>query len=282
MARKRRTSGSKEATAENIPDIAEVPKRRNCGTMQVHMWLLDTHPEFRVRQSELERVTTQRLRQGMAAFRRITPYRIPVVVHVVHNLASENISDAQVKSQIDALNRDYRLKNADKSNIPDVFKGLATDVNIEFFLATKDPAGLATNGITRTKTTQTDFDDDNGVKSKSTGGANAWPTDRYLNIWCCSLRGGLLGYAQFPGGPPDTDGVVILNTAFGTNGTAAAPFNVGRTAVHEVGHFLNLRHIWGDTEDCTGSDFVADTPPAQSPNFNNPTFPHVSCSNGPS
>jgi pregnancy-associated plasma protein-A len=120
------------------------------------------------------------------------------------------------------------------------------------------------------------------VKFKSQGGVDAWPSDAYLNLWVCSLGGGLLGYAQFPGGPAATDGVVILNKAFGTTGTATAPFDLGRTAVHEVGHWLNLRHIWGDTEDCSGTDFVADTPNAQHPNFGKPSFPHISCSNGPS
>jgi hypothetical protein len=91
----------------------------------------------------------------------------------------------------------------------------------------------------------------------------------------------LLGYAQFPGGPPATDGVVILNTAFGTKGTAAPPFNKGRTATHEIGHWLNLHHIWGDTQDCSGTDYVADTPNAQLPNYSKPTFPHISCNNGP-
>jgi hypothetical protein len=110
---------------------------------------------------------------------------------------------------------------------------------------------------------------------------NAWPADRYLNIWVCTLANGILGYAQFPGGPKKTDGVVILNTAFGTVGTAGAPFNRGRTTTHEVGHWLNLRHIWADTEDCSGTDFVADTPNAAGPNYGKPKFPHVTCNNGP-
>jgi hypothetical protein len=100
-------------------------------------------------------------------------------------------------------------------------------------------------------------------------------------VWVCSLSGGLLGYAQFPGGPAQTDGVVVLNRAFGTTGTASAPFDGGRTAVHEVGHYLNLRHIWGDRNDCTGNDFVADTPRARQANTGKPTFPHITCDNGP-
>ena len=104
---------------------------------------------------------------------------------------------------------------------------------------------------------------------------------KYLNMWVCALSGGLLGYAQFPGGPSATDGVVINTLAFGTSGTAEAPFDLGRTATHEVGHYFNLRHIWGDTEDCSGTDFVADTPNAAGPNYGTPAFPTVSCGNGP-
>jgi hypothetical protein len=259
---------------------AGAPPRRTCGAMQVHNRLLEQYPQFRLRQGQIEHATAARLAGGVEMRTGITT--IPVVVHVVYNAAAENISSAQITSQIVALNRDYAAKNTDAKKIPKVWKGLASDTRVQFALATSDPAGKPTDGIERVKTKSTSFGDDDKVKSKHTGGADAWSSDRYLNLWVCSLGGGLLGYAQFPGGPAATDGVVILNKAFGTKGTAAAPFNLGRTAVHEVGHWLNLRHIWGDTEDCTGTDFVADTPNAQHPNYNKPTFPHISCSNGPS
>ncbi|GAA3039712.1 hypothetical protein GCM10020000_17610 [Streptomyces olivoverticillatus] len=126
------------------------------------------------------------------------------------------------------------------------------------------------------------------MKSTADGGCDPWPADRYLNMWACPLGGGLLGYAQFPGGPAATDGVVILHSAFGTGGTAAAPFDLGRTATHEVGHWLNLFHIWGDDgTGCSGSDFVADTPPTRaaptsasrsSPAFRAATVPTATCS----
>lgn len=260
--------------------MATVPPIRKCGAMEVHHRLLEHYEPFRRAQADLEDHT--RLRRSMAApFRVAKAIDIPVVVHVVWNVASENISDAQVSSQIDALNRDYGAQNADRATTPDCWKGLVTDAQIRFHLARVDPSGAATNGIKRAQTAKTGFDNDDSVKSSAQGGADAWPTDRYLNLWACTLGGGLLGYAQFPGGPPATDGVVILNAAFGTTGTATAPFNLGRTATHEVGHFLNLRHIWGDTEDCTGNDYVADTPNAQLPNYDSPKFPHVSCDNGP-
>jgi hypothetical protein len=209
---------------------------------------------------------------------------IPVVVHVVYNTAAENISDAQINSQIDVLNLDYRMKNADIGNIPAVFNSQAADARIEFVLASTDPMGNPTTGITRTQTNVTTFTYDDKVKHASTGGADAWATDRYLNLWVCSLGGGLLGYAQFSGGPADTDGVVITYTGFGTSGTAAVPFNLGRTASHEIGHFLNLHHLWGDQASnptCTLSDQVGDTPTQSGPNYGKPSFPHVTCSNGP-
>ena len=227
----------------------------------------------------LEHATMRRMAVGAEA--RVGIATIPVVVHVVYNIASENISVAQIKSQISALNRDYRAANPDKSKVPTVWKGLVANARIQFALATKDPNGKPTAGITQTKTTRASFGDNDAVKTASTGGVAGWPSTRYLNIWVCTLAGGLLGYAQFPGGPKKTDGVVILNTAFGTTGTAKAPFNLGRSVTHEVGHWLNLRHIWGDTEDCSGSDMVADTPNAATPNFGKPNFPHVSCGNGP-
>ena len=253
--------------------------RRLCGAMEVHQRLLEADPTFRLRQVDLERATARRMTLGEARRPGITT--IPVVVHVVHNSASENISATQIKSQIAVLNKDYMAKNPDKSKVPSVWKGLVADGGIQFALAKKDPKGKPTTGITRTKTKRTSFGTDDGVKSTARGGINAWPTRRYLNIWVCTLAGGLLGYAQFPGGPAKTDGAVILNTAFGTKGTATPPFNLGRTATHEIGHWLNLRHIWGDTEDCSGSDFVADTPNAEGPNYGKPKFPHVSCNNGP-
>ena len=206
---------------------------------------------------------------------------IQCVVHVVHKTDEENISDEQIQSQIDVLNADYHGTNADRSKIPDPWTSLAADPNITFALAKKDPKGKATNGITRVQTTRDSFGTGDSVKTKAGGGVPPWPTDRYLNFWVCNLGDGLLGYAQFPGGPAKTDGVVILYTAFGTKGVAAEPFNLGRTATHEVGHFLNLRHIWGDTNDCSGSDQVSDTPRAQAPNYGKPDWPHISCNNGP-
>jgi hypothetical protein len=256
--------------------------RRMCGAMEAHMRLLESDPGMRKARAKIHAETSRMLQTGRAS-RRVKKgaLTIPVVVHVVYRTAAENISDAQISSQIDALNRDYSASNVDKVNAPAVWAGLVQDTQIRFALATKDPKGKPTNGITRTKTKATSFSTHDKMKHASMGGADAWPSSKYLNLWVCTLGGGLLGYAQFPGGTADTDGVAILNTAFGTTGTAKAPYNLGRTAVHEVGHWLNLNHIWGDTSDCSGTDHVADTPNAQFPNYGVPSFPHITCSNGP-
>jgi hypothetical protein len=257
------------------------PKHRQCGVQQVTERLYELDPNLRGRHQRIEEECRRSIAKGEAqrVWRKLIT--IQVVVHVVAKTDEENISDAQIESQIEVLNQDYRGTNADRSKVPDAWVGLAADPNLQFALATKDPKGKPTNGITRVQTTRDSFGTGDSVKTKAGGGTPPWATDRYLNLWVCNLGEGLLGYAQFPGGPARTDGVVILYTAFGTKGAAADPFNLGRTATHEVGHYLNLRHIWGDSNDCSGSDQVSDTPRAQMPNYGKPDFPHISCNNGP-
>jgi len=254
--------------------------QRICGTTEYQMMLEQQDPSIINQREEIEQFTRDYLLNNPQGERALVT--IPVVVHVVYNTAAENISDAQIQSQITVLNQDFRKLNADVANTPSAFLGLAGDSNIEFCLATVDPNGNATNGVLRVPTTATSFGTNNTVKAASSGGSNAWNATKYLNMWVCDISGTTLGYAQFPGGSASTDGVVIDYLYFGTTGTATAPFNKGRTATHEVGHWLNLRHIWGDDgTGCTGSDQVTDTPNAGGPNYGCPAFPRVTCSNGP-
>jgi hypothetical protein len=257
------------------------PKRRQCGTMPRHERLAEMYVSYRENQDRIERQAERSIVSGEAQRVLETVITIPVVFHVIFRTASENISATQINSQITSLNKDFRGTNPDKSKVPAVWKGLVADVKVQFSRASVDPDGATTTGVTRTQTTRASFPSDDSMKFVGSGGAAAWPSDEYLNVWVCSLAEDL-GYAQFPGGPAATDGVVILNTGFGTTGTAKAPFNRGRTATHEIGHWLNLRHIWADTNDCSGTDFVPDTPNAKRPNYGKPKFPHVTCGNGPS
>jgi hypothetical protein len=205
--------------------------------------------------------------------------RIPVVVHVLYNTAAQNISDDQIKSQIDALNRDFRRLNADTANTPLGYRDRAADCRFEFVLANVDPRGFATNGIVRRQTSIQYFGLDDRIKSSDIGGDDPWDTEHYLNIWVGSLAGALFGYASPVYGPRKTDGVVVSYNVFGTNGKVNATFNKGRIAVHEVGHWLGLRHIWGDRY--CGDDYVDDTPPQQTSSFGCPTGAPSSCGNAP-
>lgn len=263
-----------------VATIQSAFSQRICGTTEAEQYIRSNDEKYDIRRQQIENFTNEFIAHGGGVDRALVT--IPVVVHVVWNTTTENISDAQIQSQIAVLNADFRKLNADASLVPSAFSSLAADVNIEFCLANVDPNGNPTTGITRTQTSTTAFGTNDQVKSSSTGGVNAWNTSQYLNMWVCDISGGILGYAQFPGGSASTDGVVIDYQYFGTIGTATAPFNKGRTATHEVGHWLNLFHIWGDDgTGCTGSDQVSDTPNAGGPNYGCPTFPKVSCSNGP-
>lgn len=260
-------------------DNASIPQSRNCSTMEVLDRLMKEDPGYQERLNQIELQVYDYLKSNPERDNLII--NIPVVVHVVYKTTAQNISTSQIQSQINVLNADFRKLNSDVSGVPAAFAGLAADCQINFCLATRDPNGAVTTGITRTKTTKTSFSTNDYVKKTSRGGKDPWPASSYLNIWVCNLSGGVLGYAQFPGGSATTDGVVIGYKYFGTTGTATYPFNLGRTATHEVGHWLNLRHIWGDDgTGCTGSDLVSDTPNQGGYNFGCPSFPKISCSNG--
>jgi hypothetical protein len=266
-----------------------------CATVRSHRALFDTKPDYADNRTLIEETASAYERAHESGERRAErgTIDIPVVVHVVHSTDGQNVGDDQIRSQIEVLNRDFGMKNADVGKVPEVWEGVVGDPHISFHLATTDPLGRATNGITRTRTSVTSFAapeptssdpdrrTDNKVKFAQTGGQDAWPSNTYLNIWVCQLTAGLLGYAQFPGGPMATDGVVVTHSGFGTTGTAQAPFDGGRTAIHEIGHWLNLRHIWGNEGGCDSSDLVMDTPAQEGPNTGRPGFPHVTCGNGP-
>jgi hypothetical protein len=231
--------------------------QRDCGSMELLEQQIQQDPTRLERLNSLEKFTEAYQHEHGA--KALTT--IPVVFHIVYNGSAQNISQAQINSQIQVLNDDFRRLNADADNV----WSQAADSEVEFCLATVAPSGNATDGVIRTSTTRTSFGTNDLVKSSGTGGSNAWPAADYMNVWVCNIGGGILGYAQFPGGPASTDGVVCDYRYFGTIGTATAPFDLGRTMTHEVGHYLNLRHIWGDGN-CNVDDFVSDTPNASGSN----------------
>ncbi|MDB5278340.1 MAG: hypothetical protein JWR61_3295 [Ferruginibacter sp.] len=199
---------------------------------------------------------------------------VPVVIHVLYNTGVQNISLAQIQSQLTVLNDDYSNLNADKVNTPAVFSAFAADTKIRFCLAQVDPQGKRTSGIVRKYTGTQVFSPEDAMKYTAQGGDDAWDCKRYLNIWVCDMGGRTLGYSSVPGGPAATDGVVVAYDVFGSTGNVRSPYDKGRTATHETGHWLGLKHVWGDA--VCGSDEVDDTPTQQYYNYGCPSFPHVS------
>lgn len=251
---------------------------RVCAAHEVLEEQIQADPKRRARLEELESFTKKYI-QNPSAYKLLADgtVEIPVQFNVLYKTAAENISDAQLQSQIDVLNEDFGYTNADRGNINNtVFAGVvAGPIKIKF---TWSPD----TSVTRKSTTKTSWRTNDDMKRSSRGGIDArFPTTK-LNIWVCNLSNSILGYAQFPGGAAATDGVVLDNncTGRGTGYSLFANYNLGRTATHEVGHWLNLRHIWGD-QTC-GNDFVNDTPVHNTSNGGCPAYPHLStCSGNP-
>lgn len=220
---------------------------------------------------------------------------IPIVVHIIHNGEAvgtgTNLSVAQIQSQIDVLNKDFQRLNTDAANTPAGFLPVAGSLDIQFVLAKQDPFGAPADGIVRKQGTQSSWSiNDNAIFKE----LSYWPAEKYLNIWVVKFYDATLGYAQFPvsnlpgleGSPEDrlTDGVAISYTAFGSIDYGAftldSKYNKGRTVTHEVGHFLGLRHIWGDNgSTCSDTDYVEDTPNQAGSYLNQcPTGARTTCS----
>ncbi len=244
-----------------------------CGTMQRLDLLFQRNPNLKT-QFEQERNrfndalksgSLKKITQSLTAGNKIT-YTVPVVFHIV--LTNPNlVTDAQIQSQLDVLNKGFAGQNADSAQIPDYFKPFFGASGIQFCLAKQSPSGDPSNGIDRVTTTIGSFSntDNDAVKHASTGGADAWDPSSYFNVWICPFSGGLLGYATFPGPGDGNDllqGVVIEYRSLpGAAYPSFANYNSGKTLVHETGHYFNLYHIWGDDGGaCTGTDYVDDTP----------------------
>jgi|CXWL01.1.fsa_nt_gi hypothetical protein len=248
-----------------------------CTSFSYQQAELRNDPILAERVRAIEIFTKQHLDNNIIARTESAVIKIPVVVHVLYHTATEKISDAQVASQVEALNKYFRRRNADTMNAPAHFRQLAADCEIEFQLATSDPRRRSTSGIVRKYTPITKWKADDLMKFSASMGDDAWDPKSYLNIWVCNLDK-FAGYATMPGGEENKDGVVISYTAFGT-GSGASGYNMGKTAVHEVGHWLNLKHLWGD-ENC-GDDGVNDTPKQASYTVGCPKTVRVTCGNGP-
>lgn len=220
-----------------------------------------------------------------------TPYTIQVVVHIIHKGEpigiGTNLSDQQVFSQLDVLNKDFNRENEDATNTPSEFLPFVGVSSIRFMLAKTDPNGMPATGINRVQGFKSDYTIEDDVELKA---LSYWPAENYLNIWVCHLTD-RYGYTQFPVSTLPglsnatksrlTDGIVISFEAFGSTDDGSfllhPSYNKGRTTTHEMGHFLGLRHLWGDEGNCIGDDYVADTPAQANLTLGCPLQPFKEC-----
>lgn len=240
---------------ENTAEETAAVSGRKCASQEVLEEQLRNDPQRRRNLEELERQTIA-LAGTDAALRSGGKLFVPVVVNVV--LPNANlITDAQIQTQIDVLNRDFNATNTELSTasyFAGYDKTTVANMNIEFYIQSGDI-------IRKNVASPATWGTNDAVKKSSQGGQDPKDAGTKLNLWVCDLSSGLLGYAQFPGGAAATDGVVIDYQGFGTTSTGYSlysAFNKGRTATHEIGHWFNLRHIWGDAR--CGNDLVDDTP----------------------
>ncbi|MGB8190570.1 MAG: zinc metalloprotease [Chitinophagaceae bacterium] len=248
---------------------AEKPSQRSCAADEAMQTQIATDPTLRQRLEQVELFTKRAIANNEIQKMAGTTIEIPIVVHVLYNTPEQNISDAQIKSQIDVLNEDFNLRNADRNQVPSLFSGAVANVGVKFVLA---------QTIRKFSNKQSWPANDN-MKFTQKGGSDAVDSEHKLNIWVCNLQK-YLGFAYYPGISPELDGVVVLYKAFGRTGTLLQPYHKGRTTTHEVGHYLNLRHIWGDAT--CGTDLVDDTPQHNTSNFGCPSYPHLStCTSAP-
>lgn len=243
--------------------VAPADAQDRCGTMDLLQKRFTKQPALKImfdqRELRLQQVIRERALSGKT-LKTNAEVTIPVVFHIVLSRQSM-VTDAQIMAQLDTINKDYAGRNAGAEKVPSHFKSLFGQSGIQFCLAQRTPQDAPSTGIVRYSTTRASFDyTTNEVKHAESGGADAWDTDKYLNIWICDLSGGTLGYATFPDdGVKDEQGVAVDYASL--PGGSASGFNQGKTLTHEIGHYFNLFHIWGDDNGaCSGSDLVDDTP----------------------
>jgi len=253
-------------TALSFNLLAQQDEYLHCATDDIYNEIIKSNPEVLLEQDKLRTYVDNYVKNVQ---RTEEIYVIPIVFHVVHNYGEENISYEQIEDAVDFINRDFSKMREDTASIVSEFKNIATDCKIEFRLARKDPYGNCSVGVTRTVSETTYGGGDDAKYAAPT-----WPSDQYLNIWIVNFFGnGAAGWAYYPGTAPEgLDGIILLHDYVGYTGTSN--YGKGSTITHEIGHYLNLGHPWGHTNDpglssnCEIDDGIADTPN---------TIGHTSC-----
>jgi PKD repeat protein len=256
-------------SGQQIPNLPVAPGKK-CATDEIHQWRLVNEPGYAEAYQALQDYTAKFVAEHPAGYSPKAVVTIPVVFHIVLSPAQHaTFLDSRCLEQIDVLNQDYAGLNT--HSIAPFPASMKTNTELQFCLATIDPSGQPTSGIERRDYSGSGWGTNSGVKYYAQGGLDAWDNTKYLNFWICDLGGGLCGYALYPTSSPEY-GLVNHYTYTGVTG-ASAPYNLGGTGTHEIGHCFNLKHIWADSPGCSPDDDCNDTPLQDEEQYGNPTAP---------
>lgn len=251
---------------------------QRCSSMEYLHMLEAADPSLSMRRAQQEVATAQWVNAQQTG-RQQTIVQIPVVFHILYNDSTQNLSDDVVLSQMEAINEDYSRMNSDTGQTPLAFRAVAADCEIQFCLAQRTPSGQSTNGIIHKFTTVTAFDDYEKTKFNQFGGDDVWDASKYMNVWVAAFQNSnFLGIGTFPNSvPASSDGIVINYKACGRIGDHLMDhYNKGRSLTHEIGHYLNLLHVWGDDGYwCSSDDFILDTPLQTGETYGCPAYPRT-------
>ncbi|MBI4947468.1 MAG: PKD domain-containing protein [Bacteroidetes bacterium] len=247
-----------------------INKKRKCGTNEAHLALIQKDPTYLERYNKLQKFVNNFVLAHPDGYSPKVVVTVPVVFHIVLSSAQmSSFADSRIQEQITVLNQDYGGQNT--HSMGSFATTLKANTDLQFCLAETDPSGNSTTGIEHLTSTHGAWYMSSDIKHTSTGGMDQWDPDKYLNIWVCDLGGGLCGWAQYPTAPLSNEfGLVCHYEYVGVTG-ASAPYNLGGTASHEIGHCFNLQHIWGDSGGCSPDDQCTDTPVQDAETYGAPT-----------
>jgi len=250
----------------------QIQRKRKCATDEIHQQLIQSDPTYLERYNKLQEFTAKFVAEHPNGYSPKAIVTVPVVVHIVLSPSQHaQFPDSRVTEQIEVLNQDFAGLNP--HSMGPFSSSLKANTELQFCLAQVDPNGNPTTGIERRDYTGPQWGTNSGVKHYSQGGLDAWDPNRYLNLWICDIGNGLCGYALYPVAPLSDEFGLVNHWEFTGVTGAVAPYNLGGTGTHEIGHCFNLIHIWGDQSGCTPDDQCADTPPQDVETYGNPTPP---------
>lgn len=251
---------------------------RSTSSLELKLKQESGNPTLRVNRASLDQFT-----QEHAGRIDIQPVSLPLVFHILNKQSGEPlVSYSDVELQLNALNRDFNKEDYSERHPADTregFSAVAADMEIQFCLAKLSGDLANQDPVHYVNTPRNSWPVDHSVQLPDSGGVAPWEPEHYINVWVVDLEDGGSGFAQFPGGPSATDGIVIDYRFFGIGGDTYSEYNQGKTLTHLMGNYLNLFPLWGKGRKCS-DDGVGDTPIHNAPNIGCPSYKHVTVCSG--